>query len=117
MVARVVVGAHYGWKDWLAQRATAVVMALYTLLLLGIVLYQGGLDHAAWVALLAHPAFRIATMLFGLALFWHAWIGMRDIWMDYVKPVGVRLSLEMLTVIVLVAYALWLAEVLWGLAR
>jgi len=117
LVARVIVGAHYGWKDWLAQRATAVVMALYTLLLLGIALYQGGIDHASWTALVAHPVFRIATMLFGLALFWHAWIGMRDIWMDYVKPVGLRLTLEVLTVIVLVAYAAWLAEVLWGLAR
>ena len=117
MVARIIVGAHYGWKDWLAQRATAVVMALYTILLLGIALYQGGIDHATWTALFAHPVFRIATLLFGLALFWHAWIGMRDIWMDYVKPAGLRLTLEVLTVIVLVAYAAWLIEVLWGPGR
>jgi len=113
LVARTIVGAHYGWKDWLAQRATAVVMALYTVLLLGIALFQGGIDHATWMGLFAHPVFRIATLLFGLALFWHAWIGMRDIWMDYVKPAGVRLVLEVLTVIVLVGYAAWLVEVLW----
>ncbi len=117
MVARTIVGAHYGWKDWLAQRATAVVMALYTVLLLGIALYQGGIDHATWTALFAHPLFRIATLLFGLALFWHAWIGMRDIWMDYIKPTGLRLTLEVLTVIVLVAYAAWLIAVLWGPGR
>ena len=117
MVARVIVGAHYGWKDWLAQRATAVVMALYTLLLLGIALYRGGIDHASWTSLFAYPAFRIATLLFGLALLWHAWIGMRDIWMDYVKPVGLRMTLEVLTVMVLIGYAAWLIEVLWGLAR
>ncbi|HEX4521935.1 MAG TPA: succinate dehydrogenase, hydrophobic membrane anchor protein [Casimicrobiaceae bacterium] len=117
MVARIIVGAHYGWKDWLAQRATAVVMALYTLLLLGIALYQGGIDYATWTALFAHPVFRIATLLFGLALFWHAWIGMRDIWMDYVKPAGLRLTLEVLTVIVLVGYVAWLVEVLWGPGR
>ena len=117
MVARTIVGAHYGWKDWLAQRATAVVMALYTLLLLGIALYQGGIDYGTWIALFAHPAFRIATLLFGLALFWHAWIGMRDIWMDYIKPAGLRLSLEVLTVVVLVGYSAWLVEVLWGPGR
>ena len=117
MVARIIVGAHYGWKDWLAQRATAVVMALYTLLLLGIALYQGGIDYTSWTALFAHPAFRIATLLFGLALFWHAWIGMRDIWMDYIKPAGLRLALEVLTVLVLVGYAAWLVEVLWGPGR
>jgi succinate dehydrogenase / fumarate reductase membrane anchor subunit len=113
VVARIIVGAHYGWKDWLAQRATAVIMALYTLLLLGIALYQGGIDYASWTALFTHPAFRIATLLFGLAMFWHAWIGMRDIWMDYIKPAGLRLVLEVLTVIVLVGYAAWLVEVLW----
>ena len=117
MVARVIVGAHYGWKDWLAQRMTAVVMALYTLLLLGIALYEGGIDYATWTGLFAHPAFRIATLLFGLALLWHAWIGMRDIWMDYIKPAGLRLTLETATVIVLVGYLAWLVEVLWGPGR
>ena len=64
LVTRVIVGAHYGLEDWLAQRVTAVVMALYTLLLLGIALYQGGIDYASWTALFAHPALRIATLLF-----------------------------------------------------
>jgi len=31
---RVVVGAHYGLRDWLAQRITAGLMALFTLLVL-----------------------------------------------------------------------------------
>ena len=44
---RIVVGAHYGWRDWLAQRVTAVVMAVYTVLLLGLLLWFGGLDYAA----------------------------------------------------------------------
>src|SRR4029079_6454043 len=52
-----------------------------------------------------------------LALLWHAWIGMRDIWMDYVKPAGLRLALEVLTVLVLVGCAAWLFEVLWGAGR
>jgi succinate dehydrogenase / fumarate reductase membrane anchor subunit len=114
LVTRVIVGAHYGWSDWLAQRATAVVMALYTLLVLGIALYEGGIDYASWTALFANPAFRIATLLFGLALIWHAWIGMRDIWMDYVRPMGLRLAIDVLTVLVLVGYAAWLVDVLWG---
>jgi succinate dehydrogenase / fumarate reductase, membrane anchor subunit len=111
---RQTVGAHYGWKDWLAQRITAVVMAVYTLLLLGIALYHGGIDHALWHALFGSTAFDIATLVFGLALLWHAWIGVRDIWMDYIKPTGLRLTLEMLTVVVLIAYAAWLIQILWG---
>ncbi len=89
---RIVVGAHYGLKDWLAQRLTAVVMALYTLLWLAIAGYHGGVDNDLWQALFANTAFRVATLLFGLALLWHAWIGMRDIWMDYIKPTALRMA-------------------------
>ena len=49
-----------------------------------------------------------------LALVWHAWIGVRDIWMDYVKPVGVRLLLEVLTVLALVSCIGWTIQILWG---
>jgi succinate dehydrogenase / fumarate reductase membrane anchor subunit len=114
MVKRVVVGAHYGLKDWLVQRLSAVAMAIYTLLWLAIVGYHGGIDYDLWQALFANGAFRVATLLFGLALFWHAWIGMRDIWMDYIKPTGLRLTLELLTGVALLGYAGWLIDILWG---
>jgi succinate dehydrogenase membrane anchor subunit len=114
MVERVIVGAHYGSKDWLAQRITAVVMALYTLLWLGIALYNGGIDRDLWLALFASGAFRVATLLGWLALLWHAWVGMRDIWMDYIKPTALRLSLEVVTVLALVGYGGWLIEILWA---
>jgi len=111
---RQTVGAHYGWKDWLVQRVTAVVMAGYTLVLLGIVLWNGGMDNALWQSLFHRSLWRLGTFVFMLALCWHAWIGVRDIWMDYVKPVGVRLVLEVLTVLVLVAYVGWTIQILWG---
>jgi succinate dehydrogenase / fumarate reductase membrane anchor subunit len=114
VVKRVVVGAHYGLKDWLAQRLTAVAMVIYTLVLLAVIGYYGGVDYALWQALFANGAFRVATLLFGLALLWHAWIGMRDIWMDYIKPTPLRLTLEMVTVVVLLGYAGWLVDILWG---
>ena len=47
---RVPVGAHYGWRDWLVQRVSAVVMAAYTVLILFLLLWFGGLDYAAWKA-------------------------------------------------------------------
>ena len=65
---RQAVGAHYGLKDWLLQRLTAVVMAVYTLLLLAIVLWHGGLDYGVWQALFANAAFELATFLFMVAL-------------------------------------------------
>ena len=118
MVARrTAVGAHYGLMDWLIQRLTAVVMAVYTLLVLGIALWNGGIDYPLWTELFAHDGFRLASFLFMVALLYHAWIGVRDILMDYIKPVGVRLLLESVSVIVLVGYLGWTIQLLWGVVR
>jgi len=108
------VGAHYGLRDWLSQRVTAIVITLYSALILGIVLWHGGLDYATFRTLFAGNAFRVATFLFMASLLWHAWVGVRNIVMDYVKPAGARLLLECIVVAVLVAYLGWTISVLWG---
>ncbi len=114
MVKRIVVGAHYGLRDWLVQRVTAVIMALYAVLALTWVLIERPADASAWQHGLHGRGVRIATFLFVLSLAWHAWIGLRDIFMDYIKPVGVRLACEVLVIVALLAQVLWAAEILWG---
>ena len=111
---RIVVGAHYGWRDWLVQRISAVVMALYTLLILGLLLWHGGLEYAAWKVTFANEPFRLATFVFMLSLLWHAWVGVRNIAMDYIKPVGVRLTFEVAVIALLVGYTGWTIQVLWA---
>jgi succinate dehydrogenase / fumarate reductase membrane anchor subunit len=58
---------------------------------------------------------RIASFLFLVSLFWHAWIGMRNILMDYVHATGVRLMLQILVILSLLFYTVWSAEILWAL--
>ncbi len=58
---------------------------------------------------------RFVTFLFFVSLFYHAWIGVRDIWMDYIKPTGVRLTLHVIVALLLVGYAGWAAQTLWRL--
>lgn len=111
---RQVVGAHYGLADWMAQRFTAVVMLLYTLLCLGIVIWNGGVDHATFRALFGSQLFRMATFLFVVAMAWHAWVGMRNISMDYVKPLAIRLVLQGSIIAMLVACVGWTVGILWG---
>ena len=111
---RIIVGAHYGWRDWLVQRITAVVMAAYTVLILGLLLWHGGLDFAAWKATFHNELFRLASFIFMVSVLWHAWIGVRNIAMDYVKPIGVRLTVQVLVIATLVAYAGWTIQILWG---
>ncbi|HEX8740845.1 MAG TPA: succinate dehydrogenase, hydrophobic membrane anchor protein [Casimicrobiaceae bacterium] len=110
---KLAVGAHYGGWDWLVQRATALVMLVYTVLFFGIVLWNGGLGYAVWKSLFANGAFRVATFVFMIALLYHAWVGARNVLMDYAKPIGLRLALMIAVVALLAAYAGWTAELLW----
>ena len=111
---RNTVGAHYGLRDWLGQRVTAVVIALYTILLLVMLLWNGRFDFASWRGLFTSGAFRSLTFVFMLAVLYHAWVGMRNILMDYVKPVGVRLVLQVLVICASLGYIGWTIQILWG---
>ena len=113
MVNRVIVGAHYGTRDWLAQRVTAAVMAVYVVAVLALMASRAPFTYETWKALFAQGWMRVATLLFALSLAWHAWVGVRDILMDYVKPTGARLSLEILTLLLLAIYIGWTVQILW----
>ena len=115
MVNREVVGAHYGLRDWLAQRVTAIVMALYTLLFVGLLLASPKLDYALWRQLFSPQWMKLATLLFLLSAYFHAWVGVRNIFMDYVKNGGLRLALYALVIAALVAYTGWSIQILWSI--
>lgn len=110
---RIVVGAHYGLKDWLAQRITAIVLAAYTVVLLVALLFLPELNYGTWAGLFASAWMKVATLIALIALIWHVWIGVRDIYMDYVKPTAVRLFLQVATIVALVGYACWAVIILW----
>jgi succinate dehydrogenase / fumarate reductase membrane anchor subunit len=115
MVNRIVTGAHYGLRDWLAQRVTAAVMAVYVLVVVGYLLRQASYGYDTWIELFSGNVMRTFSMLFLLSLFYHAWIGVRDIVMDYVKPAGIRLLIHVLVILALVLYVIWSVQILWGL--
>ncbi|MDQ6621414.1 MAG: succinate dehydrogenase, hydrophobic membrane anchor protein [Pseudomonadota bacterium] len=100
--------------DWLAQRVTAVLMAIYSVLVLAIVMWNGGLDFERWHAVFSTGAFRLLTFLFMVSVLYHAWVGVRDIYMDYIKPVGVRVVVQVVSIALLVAYLGWTIQILWG---
>lgn len=110
---RLVVGAHYGVGNFLLQRLTAVVLTVYVLLLALRLVFGGSLGYDGWAGLFAPLWMKIVTLVALFALFYHAWIGVKDIWMDYVKPTAVRLTLQTLTVLWLVFCAVWSVQILW----
>lgn len=113
---RLVVGAHYGLRDWLSQRITAALMVLFTFVVLAqVLLTRGPISYASWAGIFAAQWMKVLTFAVIIALAWHVWVGMRDIWMDYIKPVWLRLSLQVFTLVWLVGCAGWAIQVLWRL--
>jgi succinate dehydrogenase / fumarate reductase membrane anchor subunit len=113
MVRRQAIGAHYGLRDWLMQRITGLVIALYVLWLV-FMLLTGSLNLGAWQELSGHTWFKLVTFLMLVSVFLHAWVGMRDIIMDYIRAAAVRLVLEVLVAAALVVYTGWAIQILWG---
>ena len=113
---RVVVGAHYGLRDWLSQRITGALMALFTVILLAQVLFsRGPIGYDKWAGIFSSQWMKVLTFAVIVSLLYHVWVGMRDIWMDYVQPVGIRLACQIFTIVWLVGCAGWAIQVLWRL--
>jgi succinate dehydrogenase / fumarate reductase membrane anchor subunit len=111
---RLVVGAGYGLRDWMAQRVTAILMALYTLVILALFLTGTRFTYEAWVGVFSMQWFKLFTFAVIVALLYHAWVGVRDIWMDYVtQSVVLRLILQVATIVWLIACAGYAAQILW----
>jgi succinate dehydrogenase / fumarate reductase membrane anchor subunit len=109
-------GSHTGTGTWLLQRATALVLAAA---LPGLAIYFLSalpLDFSGWQSLFAPLWIRVPMLLTGAALALHAWVGMRDIFMDYVHPLGLRLALYLAVIATLTSSVAWLAAVLWSVA-
>lgn len=114
MVKRELVGAHYGLRDWLAQRVTAVIMVIYSVVILSAIAALPRMDYWHWKALWQEPVVRYSTLIFIVSLLFHAWIGVRNIFMDYIKDPALRLALYVLTIGALLWYAAWSIQILWS---
>ena len=113
---RIVVGGHYGLRDWLVQRITAVLMVIFTIVVLAQLIFaKGEIGYELWAGIFADQWMKFVTFGVIVALAWHVWVGVRNVWMDYVKSVGLRLTLHVATLIWLVGCAGWAFQVLWRL--
>ncbi len=112
---RLVVGAHYGLTDWMAQRVTALLMTLFSLALVAQLLFGGKLGYERWSGIFSAQWMKVLAFVTIVSMLYHTWVGMRDVWMDYVKPVGVKLALQVFTIAWLVGCAGWAVQVLWRL--
>ena len=114
MRARPTGSAHTGLREWLLQRVTAIYRGAFVLY----VVFRFAIDpitsYTVWKAWFTLPAVRIAFALFFASLLLHSWIGMRSVFMDYVKPMWVRFVVQLATATVLLILALWSVQILFG---
>ena len=104
---------HAGLQAWMLQRLSALYLAAYTLYLLWHFIRHAPDGYQTWHAWIATPAVGISAALFFLALLLHAWVGLRDILMDYVHTLTLRLGLTALLLLGLTACGLWALHILW----
>ncbi|MBU1665646.1 MAG: succinate dehydrogenase, hydrophobic membrane anchor protein [Gammaproteobacteria bacterium] len=114
---RMVGGARRGLDMWLAQRASAVYMALFLPVFLFCVLTAPSLDYTGWRALFLPLGIKVAALLFVVALLLHAWIGLREIFIDYLhcaRCTMLRLSLYFAVAVLYLACLVWAVDILWS---
>lgn len=114
MVKAVYAVNHQGLRDWLVQHISAFIMALYTLFLVGFLVWHQEIDFATWHNLFKHGWMKVSTAVVFLLLLFHAWIGVWTVITDYIKCAMIRLSLYVVILLALTALFFTAIRILWG---
>lgn len=115
MVTNITNPGRSGLSDWLIQRVSAIILALYTLFLVGYLLLNPGLDYASWSGLFAQAWMRIFSLLAFVSIAAHAWAGLWIVTTDYLnKWTGIRIAVQTVIIVAVFVFLVWGIQVLWG---
>ena len=103
-----------GMRTWLLQRMTAVYVAVYIIVAVVYLIPALPLAYSEWRDLFASPFINIATLFFIYALLAHAWVGMRDILIDYIHQLSLRFILMTLLGVLQFSLAIWVSMVMFS---
>ncbi|AXU95943.1 succinate dehydrogenase membrane anchor subunit [Erwinia persicina] len=103
-----------GIHDWLLLRAAAMVMTLYVIYLLGFIVMSGTLTYDIWRGFFSSSFTKVFTLLTLFSILVHGWIGMWQVLTDYIKPLALRMMLQLVIVVALLVYAIYGTVVVWG---
>ncbi len=102
-----------GLHAWTLQRATAIYLGLYSVYLVGHFLFNPPVSYEMWSDWVATPLVSFSLLLFFVSLLLHAWVGMRDVLMDYVLHLMLRVLLLTFVGLALVLCGLWVMKILF----
>lgn len=103
-----------GSRDWVVQRFSAVILAIYSVVLVGFFLTHGNMDFYEWSAFMNSLPMRLFSLLAIIALAGHAWVGIWTVLTDYIKSGGLRLILQALMIAAILVYLFWGIMIFWG---
>ncbi|MDH5189839.1 MAG: succinate dehydrogenase, hydrophobic membrane anchor protein [Gammaproteobacteria bacterium] len=101
----------HGLRAWLLQRMSALYMTGYTFFVLFLFSSASISDYQNWHSWMADPFFSLATTIFFAALLVHAWVGIRDVIMDYAHSSLLRFILLTATGLSLFSIGIWMLRV------
>ncbi|MCG7601040.1 succinate dehydrogenase, hydrophobic membrane anchor protein [Halomonas sp. McH1-25] len=114
MVTNITNFGRSGLSDWLIQRVSAIILMLYTIFMVGYLLFAPDLDYLTWRGLFDQTWMRIFSLLAFLSLAAHAWIGLWTVVTDYIKPTGIRFAVQIAIILAIFIFLVWGVQVLWG---
>ena len=106
-----------GMRAWLLQRLSSVYMVAFIVVALLWYGLSGEITYTGWRELLANPVNAVAVALFFSSLLIHAWIGMRDVLIDYMPIMVLRLILLLGIAVFLIAMGFWVAFILIAVVK
>ena len=115
MVASVTNFGRSGLYDWMIQRVSAVVLAAYTVFILGYLVISPDLTYVQWSEFFGSTCVRIFSLLALVSLGAHAWIGLWTISTDYIKSLGFRFIFQASSGLIMFIYVVWGVQIFWGL--
>lgn len=102
-----------GFSDWIVQRLTAIILLIYTPLIIGFFLFSSDISYESLNAFFEQLWVRIFTLLAIISISAHAWIGLWTISTDYMSITLVRVSFQVFYVMALIVFTVWSIDVLW----
>ena len=102
-----------GLRAWAVQRISAFYLGFYFVYLIGLLLLAPPVSYEAWQSWVSDPFCGVGLLLFFVSLLIHAWVGMRDVMIDYIPIFPARLTLLTATALGLIACGLWAARVIF----
>ena len=114
MVRNVTSLSRSGLSDWVVQRASAVVLGVYFIWLLGYLVANPGIGYEQWHEYMTSTPMSLFSLVALVAMAGHAWVGLWTVSTDYIKHTGLRLAFQAAFILIAFVYVVWGIRILWG---